>query len=301
MRLFVLDTNLHIFQAIFIALKEPEKKNHFIVSSKAKNSPYRERLEQLGVVSYRDDIQKSGFSQLLCGLDYDNEFLRNIFREDFSEIYVSNPNHSIASVLFHRYKKKAKFFIVDDGLSTACLVRDWQYETVIYRLKRGVKNSIRFVYYVFGFEILSWGYPFQYINKKNKYRIVLVPELMIDEGPEIVPFSSLCNQSKMLEDIGRMKTGKKYEFLSFYTEEKTIDCDKDIVYVGHPRIRYTLPCVIQHVPSEYIVLGNDVCSQSSSLILVYIMGRLYLDTHNILFVKGDLHPRLEQFLREKRI
>lgn len=278
MELHICSTNLQLFQSVLIRGSKNPNVIYLLDKKRLEKSPYLFLLDKYKLV----DFSRFSFYAYESNLMFKISKIISDYQKlisyygDFKSIYLSNPIDPIATISYNFHKKKAEIFFFDDGLFSAKKTKE--YFNFLPRLKLSLKHFIKnifryWIYYKNDYELLWSKHPHSYIKNEDKNHIVMVRGYEGDRDNNLYLEDIVF--SKDIERIVKkfnFDKNKKYHFLSFNDKPDNIVFHKDIIYVGHPKIEYGEVPVIKNIPSELIVLTQEVEIGLSSLQIVKELG-----------------------------
>jgi len=272
MKIFILLTNLHLFQAVFMR----EKEDFYILDIALQNSPYLKYInEKQFIIVDLDQNNTSGIQCLLyfkavkTKLDSLQEKIP-IFKSPIT-LVIGQPFHFSSSLLVNLYPN-ANIFLLDDGLSTQRKSKEFLQINPIKKwfLNNYKKILVPIIYKLRNFEYLYYFYPSTFYKNSNKVQLCFFPESVISTCKKQA-VADYVDIKKILQESQRHKTLKKIHFLSFHDAKPS--SAEDVCYIGHPRKKYKSDKIKQNVASELLVIANDCIIDESSLSIISEWGK----------------------------
>ena len=278
MELHICSTNLQLFQSLLMRGPKNTKVVYLLDKKRLEKSPYLFLLDEYKLVDFSIFSFYTYESNLMFKMSKKVSDYEKLISDygDFKYIYLSNPIDPIATISYNFHKRKARTFFFDDGLFSAKKTKEYFNFLSRFKLslKHFIKNVFRYwIYYKNDYELLWSKHPHSYIKKEDKNHIVMVRGYEDDRENSL--YLEDIVSSKDIEIILKkfdFDKDRKYHFLSFNDRPDDIEFNKEVIYVGHPKIEYGEFPVIKNIPSELIVLTQDVEIGLSSLQIVKELG-----------------------------
>ena len=297
MDIYILHSNLHVFQAVLIARKR-KAECLFLIDKNLVSSPYIPFLSK-GSISFIDSDALSktfvrsliSFGSLKRVKDLCEELSINL--DKVENLFLGQPAQYISSLFFNALKARKIFrhtYILDDGLSSIEKSNEYSgIHFIIGYIKHYIKHVLRIIMYIFsGFELLWAWRPNRFIIEHDKTSVYILPKLASEKSQNHLGLIDLIENKdlkSMIRDLALDNT-KQYYFLSYFEDVNEEEMSPRYIYVGHPRRSYKAKLfIIKNVPSELIMLSNlNVHSQHSTLILIFVFGQIHLGNTAMLTV-----------------
>jgi hypothetical protein len=294
--LYLVFTQQQLFQAVLIHLKNKPILFLFVVEESLLNSIYLSNIQSDNLFFFKEsDYPYINFVGRLRRVAKYHLLPEPFINLNVDKIFNAGRYCFLSELICNKFHD-AHYYELDDGLSTNFLSDHWlklnRLQTFVYLLKKILKYPfVAFVWKFRNYELFD--YNFNYIRKRGKTAVRWFPEIETRTSINTVPLISLINQKDIVflyrSSVVQSYQNRVYFFLSYDTKESEIKMSKEYIYVGHPRRTYVSSRIIKNVPSDLIAINNSIVTQPSSLIIVFLFAKKYLNSENILTVdNGNL-------------
>ncbi len=297
--LFLLTTNLHLFQALLLTSGGVGKDDVFLLRENLKTSYYLKFFTPDASVHFFSPGRSRFSDNLLFNLKFQSldKILNNFC---IKYLYTGNVGNNFVSYVWNKYKPE-KLFIIDDGLSCYGMNKRKNIPFFVNIVERLKVLTGKIYFHCFNYEMLGIGDLMYFLTNDKREFVSLLPELIDDIGYKVITLIDLADKIYLIKMLASEETdeSKTYYFLSFNQREDSFDPDfSKYIYIGHPAVKYKDSRIRKVSCSEIIALTKDFVSEKSSLCLIYLFGKRVLNLSNKMYISDrefyqDLSRRIK--------